>query len=101
MRAQPRRSSKRSERPPLHGGAWRKGAGWAAPPSKQWPLLLSTRNRRQSGSWRGRSSALTQLLQRPPAPGVGDVGGGEPSAAGGGDGVGHVVEGVDAVGVGV
>ena len=45
--------------------------------------------------------ACSSFLNSRPAAGVGDVGGGQPGAAGGGDGVGHVVEGVDAVGVGV
>src|SRR3954468_10483131 len=44
---------------------------------------------------------LHQLLELAPTAGVGDVGGGEPGAACGGDGVVHVVQGLDAMGVGV
>src|SRR5215207_11424593 len=70
------------------------------PPSRRWARPSSTKRRKLSNSAR-RGSSAAQLLELFPAAGVGDVLGGEPGAAGGGDRVGHVVEGVDAVGVGV
>src|SRR5215212_3444191 len=43
----------------------------------------------------------SSALELPPAARVSDVSPGQPGAAGGGDSVGHVVEGLDAMGVGV